>query len=77
MDKESTLTTGLIPEELKMYLVTPIYKSDDTNKFTNYRPESVLSFFSKVLEKFMYKSLMQYIERTKFSTNTNMVIEVQ
>ena len=60
-----------------MSLVTPIYKADDTNKFTNHRPVSVRSCFSKVLEKFMYKSLMQYIERTKFSTNTNMVTEVQ
>ena len=55
--------TGKIPEQLKTALVTPVYKSSDTDKFSNYRPISVLPCFSKVLEKIMYKRLTSYIEK--------------
>lgn len=58
-----TFETGKIPEQLKIALVTPIYKSSDTDKFSNYRPISVLPCFSKVLEKIMYKRLISYIEK--------------
>ena len=40
-----TFSTGVIPKELKMSLVTPVLKADDKKKFTNYRPISVLTCF--------------------------------
>lgn len=58
-----TFETGKIPEQLKIALAMPIYKSSDTDKFSNYRPISVLPCFSKVLEKIMYKRLTSYIEK--------------
>ena len=58
-----TFSTGVIPKELKMSLVTPVFKADDKKKFTNYRPISVLTCFSKLLEKLMYKRIMEYIEK--------------
>ena len=57
-----TYTTGHIPEELKMSLISPVYKADDKTKFTNYRP---ISCFSKILEKLMNKRLMQYLDKNK------------
>ena len=54
-----TFTTGKIPDELKVALVTPVYKSSDKNVFSNYRPVSVLPCFSKILEKLMYKRLIK------------------
>ena len=60
-----TFTTGHIPEELKMSLISPVYKADDKTKFTNYRPISVLPCFSKILEKLMNKRLMQYLDKNK------------
>ena len=60
-----TFSTGKVPDELKVALVTPVYKSSDKNVFSNYRPISVLPCFSKILEKLMYKRLMNYVDRNK------------
>ena len=42
--------------------MVPIFKSGDSGKITNYRPISVLSFFSKVFEKVMYNPISDFIE---------------
>ena len=55
--------TGLIPEQLKIALVTPVFKANNKEQFTNYRPISVLSCFSKILEKLMYKRLVNYLDK--------------
>ena len=55
--------TGIIPNELKISLITPIFKDGKNDEFDNYRPISVLSCFSKILEKPMYKRLIDYIEK--------------
>ena len=34
----TTLHTGIIPQKLKIVLVTPIFKANESNKFQNYRP---------------------------------------
>ena len=60
-----TFSTGKVPDELKVALVTPVFKSSDKNVFSNYRPISVLPCFSKILEKLMYKRLMNYVDRNK------------
>ena len=54
---------GIFPNCLKLAIVTPIFKSDDNKKFKNYRPISVLSCFSKVLERLMYNRLINYIDK--------------
>jgi len=41
---------GQFPTRLKLAKVVPIFKNDDKLSFCNYRPISVLSVFSKVLE---------------------------
>ena len=48
---------------MKISLVTPIFKGNETNLFENYRPISVLTNFSKLLEKLMYKRISNYIEK--------------
>ena len=55
--------TGLIPNLLKIALVTPVFTGNDKYLFENYRPISVLTCFSKLLEKLMYKRLISYIEK--------------
>ena len=42
-----TFQSGLIPDSLKIALVTPIYKANENFLFENYRPISVLTFFFK------------------------------
>ena len=46
---------------MKIAKVTPFYKSGKKNLMTNYRPISVLSCFSKILERIMYDCLYSYL----------------
>ena len=55
--------TGKILNFLKIALVTPIFKAKENNLFENYRPISVLTCFSKLLEKLMHKRLINYVEK--------------
>ncbi len=50
-----SLESGVIPQDLKIAKVTPIFKADDPSSFTNYCPISILPCFSKILEKIVYK----------------------
>ena len=43
---KNTLSHKKFPDELKLAVVTPIYKKDDPNKSKNYSPVSVLLVIS-------------------------------
>ena len=60
--------TGIVPHDMKMAKVVPIYKASDRSQLKNYRPVSLLPAFSKLLERLMYNKLMSYLT---FSSNTN------
>ena len=53
------------PETWKLAKVTPLHKKDDILLPENYRPVSILSPLSKVLEKVVYKQLYGYLTRNK------------
>ena len=53
----SSLRSGIFPSQLKLTKVTPIFKKGNKNQAINYRPISIISFFSKVLEKLVYNRL--------------------
>ena len=55
-----SLKTGVVPEQLKIAKVIPIYKKEDVEVFSNYRPVSVLPCFSKILERLMFNRCMDY-----------------
>ena len=42
--------------------MVPLYKAGEKNLFTNYRPVSLLSQFSKILQKLFSKRLSEYID---------------
>ncbi len=58
-----TFETGLIPNTLKIALITPNFKANEEYLFENYRPILVLTCFLELLEKVMYKRLISYIEK--------------
>ena len=58
-----SVSEGIFPTILKIARVTPIYKSKSHKIFSNFRPISVLSFTSKILEKLMKSRVMKYLER--------------
>src|SRR6218665_1514424 len=59
----SSFKHGLVPTDLKIAKITPIFKAGDKILITNYRPISVLPFFSKIMEKLMANRLTDYINK--------------
>jgi hypothetical protein len=55
------LSTGVFPERLKFAEVKLLYKRGDLTDFSNYRPISLLTSFSKIVEKIIYKRLYCYL----------------
>ena len=56
-----SITTGSVPDELKMAKVSPLYKKNDKLEVGNYRPISVLNAISKILEKSVHTQLLDYL----------------
>ena len=56
-----SIQTGIFPDELKIASVTPIFKGGENWNLGNYRPISVFSCFSKILERIMYNRLYKYL----------------
>ena len=58
-----SFSQGVFPNELKIALVSPLYKAKDPMIFSNYRPFSLLPLFSKILEKLMYNRLLSFLNK--------------
>ena len=56
-----SITSGIVPKQLKIARVIPLFKSGEQDIFTNYRPVSVLPAFSKILERVMYNRLLRFL----------------
>ena len=53
-----SLSTGKVPDTWKCANVVPIYKKGNANIVKNYRPVSLLSVISKILEKLIYNKVI-------------------
>ena len=56
-----SLTQGVVPNELKLAKVIPLFKSGDKQLIKNYRPVSILPVFSKIFERISYNRLYSFI----------------
>ena len=59
-----SIKLGKVPTEWKTSAIVSIPKGGDSNQPSNYRPISLLSILSKLLERHMYKHLLKHIETT-------------
>ena len=57
--------TGYIPTCMKTAVIKPIFKKGKPDEFTNYRPISLLSSFSKLLEKIAANQMMKFLNKFK------------
>lgn len=57
---------GVFPEKLKLSIVVPIRKKQSSIKINDLRPISLLSVFSKILEKLMKARLVRYLDNLNF-----------
>ena len=55
------LATSTFPNRIKLSQIKPLYKKGEQNNLSNYRPISLLTSFSKIVEKIIYNKLHQHI----------------
>lgn len=65
-----SLSSGVFPQSMKTAKVIPLFKSGDKHNYSNYRPVSVLSQFSKILEKLFYKRLINFVDKNNILTES-------
>ena len=56
-----SVSQSYLPFEWRTHLIKPIFKSGDKNSVMNYRPISLLSVASKVLEKLVHNCIVDYV----------------
>ena len=57
-----SMLEGKFPTKFKLAHVIPIYKNKDRHELNNYRPISLLSCTSKILERIIFKRLNNFLE---------------
>ena len=53
---------GILPSEWKRANVVPVYKKGDRGRVEDYKPISLTSVSSKILEHIIYRSIMDHFE---------------
>ena len=53
------------PTCLKLAKVIPVYKKGDQQEYNNYRPISLLSNISKLIEKLLHNRLYKFLNQNK------------
>jgi len=60
---------GVVPDDLKIARVIPLFKKGDDTSPSNYRPISLLSIFNKLLEKLVYKRVLGFLMKNNVLYN--------
>ena len=60
----SSLTTGIFPDIWKLARVTQIYMSDPKTDLNKFRPISVISVFSRILERLAHDQMILTIDES-------------
>ena len=80
-----SISTSTVPEEMKIARVKPLYKKNSSLETGNYRPVSILSVVSKILEKSVHSQLVAFLDknnilydfqsgfRSRYSTDTCLI----
>ena len=63
-----SISHGIVPDQMKIARVVPLFKADDQSLFTNYRPVLVLPSFSKFPgENHLLNRLLDYLTNLYYS----------
>ena len=60
-----SFSSGVFPQKLKLAEVIPVHKKGDKSLTCNYRPISLLSNISKIIEKIVRNRLYAFLEKCK------------
>lgn len=64
-----SMNNGIVPVNMKIAKVIPIFKKGDPQLLSNYRPISLLSTFSKILEKLIYVRTVKFFNVNQTFSN--------
>lgn len=85
---EKSITSGIVPKNFKIGVITPIHKGGNRCEPKNYRPVTLTSVLCKVLEKIILKPLVKHLKdnllynerqhgfRTKRSTLSQLISHI-
>ena len=65
-----SMAQGIVPKQLKIAQITPVFKSGKADLVNNYRPISVLTALSKILEKVVCKRLTSFFDTHSILSNS-------
>ena len=65
-----SLSSGKVPDKMKIARVVPIFKKGQKDFVNNYRPISLLTSFSKILERLVYKRTLRFLLNCQVFTNS-------
>ena len=68
-----SLSSGKVPNLMKIARVIPIFKKGQKDLVNNYRPISLLTSFSKILERLVYKRTLKIFISCKILTDTQII----
>ena len=57
-----SLNQGIVPQDFKNARVVPLYKKSSKTEPGNYRPVSILSILSKILERIVHNQIQSYMK---------------
>ena len=65
-----SFSQGIVPSQMKIAKISPVHKGGDRSSMDNYRPISLLSCFSKILEKIVCKKLTCFLENNNLISSS-------
>ena len=68
-------STGVFPSKMKTAKLLPLFKANDAHEVSNYRPVSILTQFSKILEKCSKNVCVILLIKTSYYLMVSMVSE--
>ena len=66
-----SFSTGIFPSEMKIAKVILLFKNGNKSDFSNYRPISLLSQFSTILEQLFNERLQQFLNANNILSNSH------
>ena len=64
------IKSSIFPDDLKVAKIIPIYKKDNPELFTNYRPIALLPAISKIFEKILSKQIHKHFNNNSLFINS-------
>ena len=65
-----SMTEGIVPHQLKVAHIVPIFKGNGKHELIDFRPISLLNCLSKVSEKIMHMRVYKFINKKNLFSNT-------